>query len=358
MNRFFILLLFCVSSLGIQAQESQAAQLLFELINEARTQPKQFLTRYRTETKHSNAKFDRLASNEAIEAIKWDKGLEKMAKTRVETGHSNPIYKGKNTICSVSGGFQSGSPFKEREKYDYLQSFLSNMLDADNIYVGFYFNKQTTKFAFYFGGTCQPKKIKYTFEETIDSSMVDFDRLNTAKEVDYMTEMEKRMLLEINFVRAYPKVYAKIIQQQLAARSQSIWGLKYSEYVAAIELIEELNRAEPKRILQPLSCLQEAARLHGLYCQERGYSAHDGRNRSSPQERISAQCKKSKRGNENLAAVRGEFPRRAVINLLIDDGIDSRGHRYNMLRTYWKYGACFAYKDKKYGRQWVQNFSN
>ena len=61
------------------------------------------------------------------------------------------------------------------------------------------------------------------------------------------------------------------------------------------------------------------------------------------------------RGNENL--VGGEKSVRIlVIQLLIDSGISSRGHRYNMLDPSWKYIGCYGYKSEEM-YNYVQNFA-
>jgi uncharacterized protein YkwD len=67
-------------------------------------------------------------------------------------------------------------------------------------------------------------------------------------------------------------------------------------------------------------------------------------------------------GNENIVGgtikkgVRG-----MVISLLIDSGISSRGHRYNMLNPEWKYVGCYGYAGEKTAHytfyNYIQNFA-
>ena len=61
-------------------------------------------------------------------------------------------------------------------------------------------------------------------------------------------------------------------------------------------------------------------------------------------------------GNENLVGGPADV-REAVILLLVDDGIPSRGHRKTLLNKDWQYGA--TYKIGKVGYMpncWVQKF--
>ncbi len=196
----------------------------------------------------------------------------------------------------------------------------------------------------------------FTNSEKIDTTSVDFDLINTGKNVDYMNEDEKSMLREINFVRAYPKVYAQFVSLFLAAESQLSHGLTNSMYNAGIELIEELKSMEALTVLQPDRCVFEAAKLHGLDCQQRGFPDHVGSDKSMPWDRIGKQCEGLK-GNENLVGNPSLHPRIPVIYLLLDPGISDRGHRYNMLDKNWKYAGVSKYNYPPTRYYWVQNFA-
>jgi len=45
-----------------------------------------------------------------------------------------------------------------------------------------------------------------------------------------------------------------------------------------------------------------------------------------------------------------------VIQLLIDAGISSRGHRYNMLNPNWEYVGCYGYEGNSM-YTYIQNFA-
>ncbi len=338
------------------SQNTELAKKVFALINEARNNPKEFLMKHKTSIEKFNPQYVKLLSTQkSVKGVLWDNGLEAMAKSLVEDHNLNPIYKGGNKLCGQSSG--SGSGNHSTDPIYYVCHFYTNVHDADYKYFGIYFNKTNTSYSFQWGITCEREKAKFVFTEKIDTSSVNFEKLNTGKTATYLTPVEKQMLLEINFVRTYPKIYAKIISKYLAAESNSVFGLNNDTYNAGIELIKELNELTPLSILQTSECVYKAAKKHGLDSQKRGFFDHQGSDGSQPWDRILKECKEYKSGSENGAGNTSENPRAAVISLLLDDGISSRGHRRNLLDPKWKYCACYRYSDKTYVYQWVQNFA-
>lgn len=327
------------------------------LINEARTNPTGFLEKYKAKIEAYNPKYAaKLKTAKPINKIILDEGLREMAKSAVEKGDLNPVYAGKNKLCGQSQGQREGSISKD--PLEYVCEFYTNTHDKNYCYFGIYFNKANTKCCYYWGASCETEKIQYKFTEKIDLKSVDFNKINTGKNAAYLSEVEKKMLLEVNFVRAYPKIYAKLVAEYLSNESASWGGLEQDTYDAGMELIAELNSKQPVSILYPTECLYTAAKLHGIDCQKRGFFSHTGSDKSDPPDRILKQCPKCKSGNENGAGNSAEDPRIPNISLLIDSGISSRGHRYNMLDPQWESCACYRYTDAKYGFGWVQNFSS
>ncbi|MEO1053351.1 MAG: CAP domain-containing protein [Bacteroidota bacterium] len=339
----------------ICGQSNELTSEVFDLINQSRTNPKQFLADYEAEIKKYEPKYISILKNaKPIPAAIWDEGLEAMARSVVDNGSLNPIYKGENKLCGKSSGSRSGTSV--RTPLEYVCWFYTNINIKQYKYIGLHYNKRRNNgYSYYWGKSCEREKVEFSFTEKIDSSGVDLKSLNTAAKVDYMTPAEKRMVFEINFVRKYPKVYAQIIAKHLSDDSNSTWGLEYGEYFAGLELIEELNTMEPLNTLTPKKCVFEAAKLHGLDSQERGFFSHTGSDKSQPRGRILDQCADLKSGSENGCGG-SRSPRESVISLLIDDGISSRGHRYNIINKKWTYVGCFQYDDVKYGYYWVQNF--
>ena len=177
---------------------------------------------------------------------------------------------------------------------------------------------------------------------------------NKAK-ATYMSSEELSMLDEINMMRSNPSGYIPYIEQY---KQDILSGKSFGSSIAVCdELIEELRRTPPLSILQPISCLYSAAKKHGLDQKSRGSTGHDGSDGSWPWDRVRRECPQLSDGNENLVGGPSSV-REAVILLLVDDGIPSRGHRNTLLNKDWKYGV--TYKIGKVGYMpncWVQKFA-
>jgi uncharacterized protein YkwD len=366
MNFKICFLPFCVVFCTFQtlAQPAGRAAEVYHLINEARSNPKSFLEKYREEIEDCAPSFAViLEESEAIANVKWDNGLQIMCKDQVDNGNLNPVYPGKmeGFDQSTSG---SGSGSDSKEAIAYLCSFYSIINDPDQTHFAIYISKGS--YAFIWGRTTRPvHKKKYSYAMKPDTSKVDFNILNTGKSVKYLSDFEKKMIVEINFARVYPSVYADIVGKHMEEKSDDWDGLSRDEITAVNELIKELKSAKKLNALQHKECVYQAAKSHGLDCEKRGFTDHTGSDNSSPFERISKHCGAGTKGNENIVGSTNLNVRKSVIALLVDSGISSRGHRYNMLNPDWKFVGCYHYivKEHEYSANFVmgnaiQNFSD
>jgi uncharacterized protein YkwD len=187
--------------------------------------------------------------------------------------------------------------------------------------------------------------------------------IDTARDEDYMTEREKDMIKEINLIRSNPKGYIAIvetyIENQKKMRSQITSGFEYmdEEIKTAHELIKELEKTPKLSILLPHKGLYKAAKLHGEEGKKRGKLDHQSKNGDWPWDRILEHAV-LKNGGENLVGGL-ENVREAVLVLLVDSGIEGRGHRKALLTPDWIYVACYevgTVGDMPF--YWVQNFGN
>lgn len=354
MNRFSrIINVFGMFAAGtLFSQPSGKSLDIYNLINEARSNPKAFAERHSIEINKIQPKFTiMLKEANPMGKIIWDENLAINCKEKVN-GNLNPSYRGSNKMCGTSSG--NGSGYYENSPIHFICAFYTHVIDEDDLYFGFYIN--SLGHAYSWGKTCQPSQ-KYKFEapRTIDSSMVDFIKINTASNEMYLSQMDKEIIKELNFVRQYPKVYALIVANHLASQSYSWIGITKDEYMAGKELIDELNAMQPCSLLFPNKCLYESAKKHGRDCENRGFTGHTGSDGSSPFERISNFCSGIS-GNENIVGG-AKNARNLVISLLVDSGISSRGHRYNMLNADWNYVGCYGYKTSKM-YICIQNFAS
>lgn len=345
---FFIMLSYPV--IGV-SQPTGKEYEIYQLINEARTNPDIFLAKYENRIEEYEPKLTLLLKKSLpIENAIWDEDLAENCKQKVY-GNLNPVYAGDNKMCGWSSGNGSGY-FNQDALYFICDSYI-HIMNEEYKYFGFYIDLQGH--AFSWGSTCETRKYDFTFMGTIDSSMVDFKNISTALNEDGLTIMDKEMIKEINFVRQYPEIYASIVATYLEERSHSIWGISKDENDAGIELIEELKAMESAQILYPKKCVYQAAKKHGEDCKKRGFFDHTGSDGSSPFSRMSKSCIGLKGGGENIVGGR-KNTRKLVIQLLIDAGISDRGHRYNMLNPNWEYIGCYGYEgDGMYN--YIQNFA-
>ena len=191
-----------------------------------------------------------------------------------------------------------------------------------------------------------------TSTSTVSGSL----KLDPAK-YPFMQSEELQMLEEINLIRSNPKGYIPMIQQYIKdVKSGKSFG--FGDPVAvSYELIDQLENTPPLSILEPSECVYRAAKIHGEDRKRAGSNDHVGTDGSWPWDRILKECDYLKDGNENLVGGPSSI-RKAVILLLVDDGIPNRGHRSTLLNPKWKYAAC--YKIGTVGNMpnsWVQNFA-
>lgn len=133
-----------------------------------------------------------------------------------------------------------------------------------------------------------------------------------------MTDREQQVLDEINMVRTNPSDYIKYIDPFL-----EYWSSGPEEQAAAKELKNLLKTMKPLEPLEFSSELYTTCKKHGQYIIKTEKFEHSNFNLA---ENIQY-------GNEDI--------RFAVLDLLIDGGVASRGHRKNILNPKFKYFAVY-----------------
>jgi uncharacterized protein YkwD len=167
--------------------------------------------------------------------------------------------------------------------------------------------------------------------------------ISTAANENYMTDREKEMVTEINLVRSNPKAYADIIDQyiyELKTDRYSDASYIGEEIKTAKELIKELKTTEPMPVLQPHKGLYKAAKKHGEEGKQKGELNHEGSDGLWPWDRGEKYASDLTESTENLVGGPQKV-RRSVIILLVDTGIESRGHRKALLNPDWRYVTCY-----------------
>ncbi len=150
-----------------------------------------------------------------------------------------------------------------------------------------------------------------------------------------LSDIEQQVLDEINLVRTNPKNYIQYIDSFL-----DYWDAGDDERETANELIGILEDLESLPLLEYSEELQENCEKHTKFVKRTGKFQHSD---FSCAENIQF-------GND--------LPRYAVIDLLIDHGVQDRGHRNNLLNPkFTKFGVSYIEKaDEDMMHLFVQQF--
>ncbi|MDR2951739.1 MAG: caspase family protein [Treponema sp.] len=200
-----------------------------------------------------------------------------------------------------------------------------------------------------------------------DAANWDIAALDTARNADYLSPVEKDVVLEMNKVRTNPIKYMELyLQPRLKyynKKNYSVPGqitILTAEGAAAVnDCINALSRAPSAGVLNPEKGLALAAKDHVIDQGGTGHTGHIGSDRSAPDARM------KRYGNfygswswgENIAY--GEASGRDIVcGLLIDDGVPSRDHRITMMKAaFSQTGAAFG-THKQYRTSCVIEYAN
>lgn len=174
------------------------------------------------------------------------------------------------------------------------------------------------------------------FANNTDTDIILNDGLT---EADFCSELEASVLHELNLARTDPHKYASFIEDTLRYYQGSLLcypneiRLQTNEGTRAVrEAVSFLQRQTPLKPLALSRGMTYAAKDHVKDQSKSGATGHNGRDRSSPFDRISRYGKWDKTAGENID-YGNNIARRIVMSLIIDDGVSSRGHRKNIFNS-------------------------
>jgi uncharacterized protein YkwD len=163
----------------------------------------------------------------------------------------------------------------------------------------------------------------------------DLAALDTARTVDYLTPAEKDLVLALNMVRRNPSAFAREIVEPMLAMYQGnilrmpgdgVGVITQEGAVPVRELTTFLRTAVPMRLLTPSVGLSRTARDLAVDQAASGAVGHQGSDGSMPEDRahrhgawILGVAETVDYGQDDGFL--------SAIDLLVDDGVPSRGHR-------------------------------
>jgi len=171
-------------------------------------------------------------------------------------------------------------------------------------------------------------------QNTINESIL--QNCNTADKLSYLTEDEKKVILYINLARNYPDVFLENIAKPYIQSSDHKPDDFYTK-----SLLKELKRAKPVGYLYVDEKLYTIARD---FAQKQGQTGQTGHN-----------IREKYLDGENLS-FGNETPIEIVMELLIDYGISSLGHRRNILDPSYHFIAVSIGNHKRYSTICVIDF--
>ena len=179
-------------------------------------------------------------------------------------------------------------------------------------------------------------------DQTINQAPLDIN--DTTAHAEYLKEIERQVIIEINMMRNDPPEYArrylvpirkyyhnKIVQFPGEIGISTVEGLR-----ALDECIKELQTNKSLLPLSPKKGLVLAARDHANDLAKTGKTDHTGSDGSTIRDRLNRYGRWQISIGENIAYGH-EDARKIVTSLLIDDGVSSRGHRRNLLNGTFKF---------------------
>ncbi len=178
------------------------------------------------------------------------------------------------------------------------------------------------------------------------------------------TAFERAVVQEMSDARVAPLVYAGRLKALRSDFEGTLWRLpgkiplRTQEGVAALdEAIRFLETVRPAGPLRFNAGLARAARQHAQYLGSHGLLSHQGADGSGPAARLDRLGHWNTRVAENISAGEDDA-RMVVIQLLVDDGVPSRGHRKNLFNPDLHQAGAGAAPHTEYGTVCVIDYAD
>ena len=189
------------------------------------------------------------------------------------------------------------------------------------------------------------------------------ETFDTTAGVEYLTDSERQVIIEINMVRTNPAEYARSFLVPLRSyyRNKLLQypgeiAISTNEGIRALdECIKKLQVTKPLSLLFPKKGLTLAARDHVRDQARTGAIGHTGSDRSTLGDRLNRYGKWDISAGENIDYGNRDA-RKIVASLLIDDGVKSRGHRMNLLNGSFKFVGVSVGVHNVYRHMCVMDF--
>jgi len=180
----------------------------------------------------------------------------------------------------------------------------------------------------------------------------------------YLSDLEAEVLREMNLARTQPGLYAQVLER----RRQYYQGNRFerpgeialitNEGLSAVdEAIEFLRRVQPLEVLSPSRGMSRTAKDHVQDQGPSGATSHSGTDGSRMVDRFNRYGRWHGKIGENISYGSSDA-RDVVVQLLVDDGVPSRGHRKNIFDPEFRVAGVACGGHSEYGAMCVTTFAS
>lgn len=163
-----------------------------------------------------------------------------------------------------------------------------------------------------------------------------------AADKDYLSDLENAVVKELNLARTNPAAYARLIDKEKKfykgkiIRKPGRIAMMTREGLSAVnEASKVLKKQKALPAFSVAEGLSKAAADHAREQSKTGATGHSGRGGSTPFQRMNRYGSWQHTAGENISYGFNEG-RDVVMQLIIDDGVPSRGHRENIYNKEFK----------------------
>lgn len=196
------------------------------------------------------------------------------------------------------------------------------------------------------------------------SSQEEINNINEdINNADFIEEVEKNIVLEINALRTNPTEYAKKVKKYMGYIEGKFLKVPEQTPLVTIEGIkafqdcyDELLKTKPMGALTLSKGLSLGAKDHIKDTQNLDELGHTGTDGSSSADRASRYGEWGELIGENIE-YGSPNAEQIIISLIVDDGVSNRGHRKNILNPNFNFiGVAFG-EHKNYKTMTVMDFA-
>lgn len=270
----------------------------------------------------------------------WDEA----SKEYVDTKRYNFTYDENSNQLSET--WQNYDQFKKvylnhrKKLYEYdnrnneIEKIIQNWDEKQNQWI----NESKTNSYYHLAANYKKNEVKLVISDWTNEQL---EKANTAKNIDFLTQIEKETIMYINLARLYPKQYFSLELEDYNGTQENKTYLQNSTFKAS--LIKTLDTIKPVEALIIDPYQYDLAKCFAVESGEKGIRGHD---RKKCKDGYDAECVSYGMTNGKDIAMQ----------LLIDHNVSSLAHRGICLNQKYATVGIFKYDHSKNGTRAVLDF--